>query len=227
MNTLRTFTAIALLLATPLVASATPFVITSELVGDGRAGNPDGLNIDVTITGDTDSEFTNWLIDLDMAVSHPLAALHEFYVNLVGLSSDYEISGFNPASWSVTSVDGGNATGSGNWDFMFEIEGPNNTVTNAIPLSFTVKKLTGDFLISDFLNTPTECSNDAALGCGRLGAHVGSLNAGPNQSDSGFALGDYRQSTQIQAVPEPMSLTLLGSGLVAVAARARRRRRAE
>ena len=60
------------------MASAAPFVITSELVGDGRAGNPDGLNIDVTITGDTTSEFTNWVIDLDMAVSHPDAALHEF-----------------------------------------------------------------------------------------------------------------------------------------------------
>ena len=49
--------------------------------------NPNGLNIDVTITGDTTSDLTFWTIDLDMAAIYPDAALHEFYVNLVGDSS--------------------------------------------------------------------------------------------------------------------------------------------
>ena len=48
-------------------------------------------------------------------------------------------------------MDGNNANGSGNWDFMFEISGPNNTVTNTIPLSFRMQKIAGDFSVSDFL----------------------------------------------------------------------------
>ena len=224
MNILRTFLTIALLLTTPLIAAAVPFNITSELTGDGRPGNPDGLDVDVTIVGDTTSEFTFWTVDLDMALVHPDASLKQFYINLDGSSDDYEISNFDPGTWSVTSTDGGNANGSGNWDYMFELSGPNYTVTNAINLSFTIEKLTGDFTVSDFLSAPVECSNDEDLGCGQLGAHVGSLEAGPNESDSGFALGTYDRPNTVTAVPEPMSLTLLGSGLVALAARARRRR---
>ncbi len=225
MKILKALPVLALILATPVVASATPFVITAELTGDGRPANPDGINIDVEITGDTTSDVTNWVVDLDMAAIYPNAALHEFYVNLLGDSSEYAFSGFNPNTWLLTDTDGNNAQGSGNANYMFQLEGPNNTVTNGVNLTFSVQKLTGDFTLDDLLDTMAECSNDAALGCGQLGAHVGSI--GVRAGQSGFAMGDYfyDPSRNPQAVPEPMSLTLLGSGLVAVAARARRRRR--
>ena len=57
---------------------------------------------------------TFWTIDLNMEATHPGAKLHEFYVNLVGDSSDYVFSGFTPDNWEVTDTDGNNANGSGN-----------------------------------------------------------------------------------------------------------------
>ena len=205
-------------------ARAAPFTLVSELTGDGRPGNPDLLDIDVSITGDTTSNITNWTVNLDMAADHPDASLHEFYFNLAGDSSDYTLGGFNPITWSLTGTDV-NALGSGNAIFMFEVSGPNNTVTNSTNLTFMVTKLTGAFETSDFLTALDSCSNDVELGCGQLGAHVGSL--GQNGNESGFALGDFAivGATPRSPIPEPMTLTLLGSGLVGVALSARRRRK--
>ena len=223
LKNLSALTFLAIIFASPLAASATPFVIKSELTGDSRPDSLDFLNIDVTITGDTDSEFTNWLVDLDMAATYPGAELHEFYINLaVGdPDTDYEFSLFSPSNWAMTDTDGNNANGSGNMEYMFQIDDNTHNVTNTTPLSFTLKKLSGDFLISDFISTAPECG---AAGCGQLGAHIGALAAGK----SGFAVGNYALDTGrvITAIPEPMSLTLVGSGLVALAARARRRRQA-
>ena len=203
----------------PVAVYAAPFTINATLTGDGRPANPDNLSVDVTISGDDTSNVTNWVVDLTMDAFHPGAALHEFYFNLAGSSADYTLANFNPATWSLTATDVNNANGSGNASFMFEVSGPNNTVTNAINLSFSVTKQTGLFALSDFLTAVQGCSNDVLLGCGQLGAHVGSLTAGQGESDSGFALGDY---TTTQA-PEPASMLLIGTGLALAFRRHRRR----
>ena len=79
-------------------AEAEPFTITSVLTGDFRANNPDNLLVNVTITGDTDSNVTNWLVDLDMAASHPSATLDVFAFNLAtSLGQSVTFSVFSPS----------------------------------------------------------------------------------------------------------------------------------
>src|SRR5687768_4082841 len=70
-------------------AHAEPLYLSATLSGDGRAKNPDNLSVLVTITGDTASNVSSWVIDLAMDDTHPAAALHEIYFNLLGSSTDY------------------------------------------------------------------------------------------------------------------------------------------
>jgi hypothetical protein len=96
-----------------------------------------------------------------------------------------------------------------------------------VNLTFNATKLTGNFLASDFLNAALSCSNDAALGCGQMGAHVGSLVAGSGQSDSGFAMGNYSTTSNPPPpapIPEPGSLLLTGAGAAWLARKVRRRK---
>jgi hypothetical protein len=205
------------------VAGATPFSINSTLTGDPRTGNPDNIILNVTILGDTTSNLTAWTIDLNSPL-HPNAALHEFNFNLVGLFTDYSFGNFNPTTWSISG--GSNASGSGGADFIFQADSTTHNVTNAVNLTFNATKLTGNFLVSDFLNAALSCSNDAALGCGQMGAHVGSLVAGSGQSDSGFAMGNYSTTSNPPApIPEPGSLLLTGVGAAWLARTVRRRTR--
>src|SRR3982750_106536 len=101
MNARAPFLAAACLLAAASSAFAAPFTINTVLSGDNRPGSPDGLTAVVTISGDTTSTITNWLVDLNMP-AHPDAALDGFYFNLTGNASDYTLSNFNPATWSMT-----------------------------------------------------------------------------------------------------------------------------
>jgi len=214
---------LGLLLITAGMASAFP--ITGQLTGDPRPGNPDNLIVDVDITAVGD--LATITVDLNSPL-HPSIKLGGFFFNVSILNTDVSLDGVTaPLGWEL--VSGANAQGSGNADFDFRVSDapgqPNNDVTNSVDLVFTIKKASGAWVDNDFLNAESSCSNDAALGCGQMGAHLQSLSTVgcTGCSDSGFALGDY-EATQ-QQVPEPATLLLLGSGVLGALTLRRLRRR--
>ena len=217
--------AVAIWCGVALPADAEPLYLSATFSGDGRLENPDDLNILVTVTADSTSNVSNWVIDLAMDDRHPAAALHELYFNLLGSSTDYMVTNVSLPTWSLSGTDVKKAKGSGNAGFMFELDGPNNTVTNGTALSFDVMKMTGLFSPDDFLLAGDGCSRDAALGCGQLGAHIGSLTAAAGQADSGFALGDFSLRTTVAQVPEPGLAAVFGLGVAAFVARRRRQQK--
>jgi hypothetical protein len=200
---------------------ASPINITTTLTGDPRPGSPDDLNVLVSIVGDTLSNVTKWTVDLNMSSVYPGARLDEFGFNLVGSRSLYSFSNFNLPYTPVS----GSLNGSGNTTFMLTLDDPagnKNDATNIYSLSFTLTK-TSNFLLSDFLNAPVSCSNDTLLGCNQMAAHLQAV--GYNSNDSGVAVGGYGQVNQ---VPEPGTMLLLGSGaLGAMAARRRQKAKSE
>jgi PEP-CTERM motif len=192
---------------------AIPFTITSQLTGDPRPENPDGIVIDVSITGDTTSDSVNWLIDINSPL-HPSATLGAFAFNVLGSALNYEFTGFSPSSWNIDA--GNNVQGSGSADFLFQNNDPpgnDNNVTNSVNLTFTMINLLGNFTAEHFLNALESCSSNTILGCGQLGAHVRSLSS--NGEDSGFAMGNYGRPPTT-SVPEPATVGLLGLGLLGV-----------
>lgn len=208
----------------PAVVQAVPVTITASLVGDPRPSNPDNLFIDVTITFDTGGNVANWTVDINSPL-HPNAKLDEFYFNMAGNLANYSFSGFSPTGWAITSP--ASVAGGGNISFNFEALDPPQqpnaaNVTNSTNLTFTMTKGIGNFLVTDFLSATSTCSNDVTLGCGQLGAHLQSL--GPQDRDSGILLGNYREGGGggQQDVPEPLTLALVGVGLLAAVGTRRR-----
>ena len=205
-------------------AEAVPFTVTAVLTGDFRAANPDNLLVNVTITGDTTSNVTNWLVDLDMA-SHPSATLGVFAFNILTESTQsVSFSNFSPATWTVTSGD--NVPGSGSADFRFETNDPAgsaNNVTNLQSLSFIATLNTGNWSASNFLSAPYSTGGGIPDPGAQLGAHIRSLSTAgcSGCSDSGFASGNYQPPTS--SVPEPTTLLLMGLGMVGAGIRRARR----
>jgi hypothetical protein len=202
-------------------AEAIPFTVNSQLTGDFRSGNPDGLVVNVTITGDTTSNVTNWLVDLDMAASHPSARLGVFAFNVSTEWFQYvTFSNFSPSSWTMTS--GNNVPGSGGADFRFETNDPagsSNNVTNSQSLSFTatLNSIFGGaqtWSEANFLNAALSTGGGIPDPGAQMGAHIQSLSTAgcTGCSDSGFASGNY---TPTSSVPEPTTLLLMGLGLAA------------
>jgi hypothetical protein len=204
-------------------AEAVPFTITTTLTGDFRADNPDSLLVNVTIIGDTTSNVTHWLVDLDMAL-HPDATLDVFAFNIL-TESDQSVtfSNFTPSDWTITS--GNNVPGSGGADFLFESNDPSgssNNVTNGVSLSFDATLDIGTWSTLNFLNAALSTGDGIPDPGAQLGAHIRSLSTAgcAGCSDSGFASGNYQPPT---SVPEPTTLLLMGLGMVGAGIRRARR----
>jgi PEP-CTERM motif len=211
-------------------AEAVPFTVNSTLTGDFRDGNPDGLVVNVTVTGDTTSNQTQWLVDLDMAAVHPNARLGAFAFNVSTEWFQYvTFSNFSPSGWSMTS--GSNVPGSGGADFRFETNDPAgsaNNVTNSQSLTFTATLNsffggTQTWATANFLNAALSTGGGIPDPGAQMGAHIQSLSTAgcTGCSDSGFASGNYG-STPPSQVPEPTTLLLMGLGLAAAGLRARK-----
>lgn len=215
-------TGLAIASAMMAAPSAQAFVITSQLTGDPRVRNPDGLVVDVTIKSGQDGIAGNqalWTVDLN-SPAHSNIKLGGFFFNLAdSIKGAVSFSGFDPTGWAIVSSNG-NAEGSGGADFQFElidskdIQGKPDDITNSRSLSFLMSYAGGVLQAADFLNAPSSSSGDLVLGSGQLGAHLQSLTVNSTTcsqgecSDSGFAMGNYE--SEQTSVPEPGTVAALG-----------------
>jgi hypothetical protein len=127
-----------------------------------------------------------------------------FGFNIVGSTTGLAVTGM-PAGFTAN-LGGGQMDGFGNFDVTLSCCNPANAVSS---FSFIVSRTGGFSSASDLF----EASSSGA----HFAVHIAPTNGNP----TGFA-GDTATPTN---VPEPASLLLLGSGLITVAARLRRRRR--
>jgi hypothetical protein len=215
---LRTFFA-TLLVAAAVLAGRTYGSVEGQLTGDSRPTNPDDLIVDVSVTFDDANDTTaEWLIDIN-SPAHPSIKLQTFVFNLLlDLGSDWmdviAFSGFDPGGWAVNSPGDPLGGGFGSVDFNFEAVDPPGPpdaadVTNSQSLSFTATLLDGSFWSNSMFTGAGSLTGGA--GTGQMGAHLQSLVAGPGESDSGFALGDYEIVTPADPVvvgPVPEATTI-------------------
>ena len=161
-NVLRAVAAgacLAVLSAAP--AAASPISISAHLTGSPLTPNPANLSVNVSILGDAlDAAVTHWTVTLDMANTYPGAKLDEFAFNL-GASMPlnpsqvgFQVSNIAP-DYSAHVLDTLQGYGNGQANFVLTLDknGPAG-VSNAVPLTFTLRKKTGPFAIGDFFDAP-------------------------------------------------------------------------
>lgn len=220
-----TLLVLSMIVGSAPTAEAVPFTITSVLTGDIRPQNPDNLIVNVTVTGDTTSNETSWVLDIDSPL-HPNATLGGFFFNLAVDPTLLSFFDFTPSAWSI-SYTTHNAPGSGGARFQFAANDPpgsGNNATNSVNLTFTSRLSSGTWNEAMFLNAALSDGAGTADPGVQLGAHLRSLSTAgcaTCTTDSGFAGGNY-SGTPTTSVPEPGSLMLIGLGVAAFAATRRR-----
>jgi hypothetical protein len=229
---IRTIHLVVILSSLLLSTSArADFIVTNQLTGDFRAGNPDNLIVDVTVSVlDATPGVASWLVDINSPL-HSNAKLASFFFNLdlpSGVTASF--SNFAPnisgKQWSgFASANNATGSGSANFDFGVAQSGPGNPnanqVNNSTSLTFDLTLSSGIFLESMFTGAAFSTGGGIPAGGAQMGAHLQALTASGSESDSGFPSGNNSIVN-----PEPSSLLLAGVGAIGCCAGAWRRRRA-
>lgn len=216
-----------------VAAPAHAFVLSTELTGDPRSGNPDSITAEVTVTSGengfgTDEAFFE--VTPTASTPHPGLFMTEFGFNVDVDLTGSSISLVDPTDWSSFTANGSMTGGGGGFTFDYlgsdsDFSVPGGRVGNGDTLSFLLTLAgTNIFTETSFTGAPTTTSTDTILS-GQLAARFQGLSPnadGEGTGGSGIATGDWGEAHE---VPEPATIVLIGAGLVGVGLAFRRRNR--
>jgi hypothetical protein len=202
--------------------AAEPFTIEALLTGDIRLLHPDNIAVRLSVTGDSASNVTSWVVDLDSATLHPDMSLAGFFFNLDVNAANVLFSGATPVGWNVAhNATSARAQSSGGATFQFFATDPPrsaNDVTNSVDLRFDATLTNGQLWTPALLlNAPFAHGEAIASPGAQVGAHLrtlSTLNCPTCAKASGFVGGNYTKR-DVPSVPEPSMLMLFALGAAA------------